>query len=280
MQTSAINAGQLFIVATPIGNIMDISLRALTTLKDVDYIACEDTRVSKKLLNAHGINTKLLEYSENSSPKEVKRLIALLLAGKNIAVVSDAGTPLVSDPGKPLLRMANENAIKITPIPGPSAVTTFLSVIVTDAKFFTFHGFFPRESKERKIVFEHLALNNNGLHIFFESPKRIIKTLELLKKTWPEAKIVLGRELTKLFEEVINGTPEELITYLQSNNKEKGEFIFAIEFGKKAEVDLEKLLRALLQEMSLKDAVKEASSLTNLPKSEVYQLALQLRDNV
>ncbi len=221
----------LYIVATPIGNLGDITFRAISTLKEVDYILTEDTRVTKKLLNHYEINTPMISFHEYSDESKYEKIIDLIEKGNKIALVTDAGTPAISDPGYFLIQTirAKFPDFKIIPIPGPSALTATISVSGINTKEFTFLGF-PPHKKGRKTFFEKVAsLVDKRPVIVYESKHRVIKALESLNEVTPEKQIFIGREITKIYEEFISGTAEELIKYF-SENKEKlqGEFVIIV----------------------------------------------------
>jgi 16S rRNA (cytidine1402-2'-O)-methyltransferase len=219
------DSGQLFVVGTPIGNLEDITHRAVSTLKSVDIILAEDTRNSKKLLNAHKIETKMISYHEHSSEKEIEKIIDLLLKGKDLALISDAGTPTISDPGYGLIRNCIKHDIIIVPIPGVSAITAAMSVSGLPSDSFTFIGFLPQKKGRLKKIEQ---LNNiENTVILFESPYRLEKTLNQLLENLGNRPVVVGRELTKLYEEVIRGNLSEVIKYF-SKSKVKGEIVIMI----------------------------------------------------
>ena len=214
-----------FVVATPIGNLGDMSERALSTLRSVDLILCEDTRVTKKLLDRYDIKTKTQSYHQHSKISKIDQIKELVRDDKNIALVSDAGTPGISDPGGKLIEeLINEfeDEIKIIPIPGPSAVTALLSASGLPSDKFIFMGF-PPHKKGRQKFFTELA-DQKYTVVIYESPHRILKTLDELSSSIADRKIVVGRELTKKFESIYRGTADEL----KSIVKEKGEFVIAI----------------------------------------------------
>ena len=219
------DSGQLFVVGTPIGNLEDITHRAVSTLKSVDIILAEDTRNSKKLLNAHKIETKMISYHEHSSEKEIEKIIDLLLKGKDLALISDAGTPTISDPGYGLIRDCIKHDIIIVPIPGVSAITAAMSVSGLPSDSFTFIGFLPQKKGRLKKI-EQLSNIDNTV-ILFESPYRLEKTLNQLLDNLGNRPVVVGRELTKLYEEVIRGNLSEVIKYF-SKSKVKGEIVIMI----------------------------------------------------
>ncbi len=227
-----------YIVATPIGNLQDITLRALETLKSVDFIVCEDTRVTAKLLNHCQIKKPLLSYHQRSKQNKVEQIISKLREGKNLALVTDAGTPGISDPGNELVAAVRKQipTVKIIPIPGPSALTTLASVAGVNLQKFVFLGF-PPNKKGRKNFFAEVKSNllENGYPVFYyESPYRLIKNLELLQKTVPGAKMIVGRELSKKFEEIREGEVSEILNHYQENkDKIRGEFtVLVVASGK------------------------------------------------
>ena len=219
------NTGQLFVVGTPIGNLKDVTLRAISTLQSVDIILAEDTRNSKKLLDAHKIETKMISYHEHSNDKEIKKIIDLLLEGKDLALISDAGTPTISDPGYGLIRDCIKHDIVIVPIPGVSAITAAMSVSGLPSDSFTFVGFLPQKKGRLKKI-EQLKNIENTV-ILFESPYRLEKTLNQLLEHLGNRSVVVGRELTKLYEEVIRGNLTDVIKYF-SKSKVKGEIVIMI----------------------------------------------------
>lgn len=228
------NNGILYIVATPIGNLGDMTMRAIETLKNVDFVICEDTRVTKKLLNHYNITTKTVPFYQmqktGGAVKPAPRLeycIEELKMGKNIALVSDAGTPGISDPGKQMVAAAYENNIAVIPIPGASALGAMISVSGIDMTKFIFLGF-PPHKKGRETFFKEVVAQKYPVS-YFESPHRVIKNLELLKSLAPEKKIILGRELTKMFEEIVRGDVSQVLNYfLENKDKIKGEFVAVV----------------------------------------------------
>ena len=221
-------AGKLYIVATPIGNLGDITLRALRVLKEADLILCEDTRVTKKLLDRYEIQKPLLSYHHHSKLSRVEKIVEHLENGKNLALVSDAGTPGISDPGNILIEHITQNIeqkIDIIPIPGPSAIACLASVAGISVDKFLFLGF-PPHKKGRETFFRGVAEAKYPV-IYFESPHRFLKNLELLEKMKPDAKLIVGRELTKMFEEILRGKIGEIREKWEKRpEKEKrGEFV-------------------------------------------------------
>ena len=221
---------KLSMVATPIGNLEDITLRALRTFKEADVVACEDTRVTKKLLAHYDIHTPTVSFHANSGTKGFEKIIKLLDEGKHVALVSDAGTPGVSDPGLELVSVVREKFadIKIEAIPGASALAAALSIAGLRAASFIFYGFLPVK-KGRETLFKEIATNEQA-SIFYESPHRILKSLESLAKVLPERRIGIYRELTKMFEESLIGTPTEVLGILTNDpQKQRGEFVVIVE---------------------------------------------------
>ena len=225
----------LSVVATPIGNLEDITLRALSVLRKADFILCEDTRVTKRLLNHYEINAPTISYHAHSQLSKKEEIVNMLKEGKNLALVSDAGTPGVSDPGMELVRYLRQelNAeikdgeIKIDTIPGPSALISAIAIAGVPCSEFVFLGFLPHK-KGRETLFKEIALSERTM-IFYESTHRIIKTLESLDKHCPNKKVTICRELTKIYEEVLSGTANEVKNILESNpEKIKGEFVVLV----------------------------------------------------
>lgn len=221
----------LYIVATPIGNLEDITLRALRVLKEVDLILCEDTRVTKKLLNHYKINTPTESYHSQSRFTKVEKILRLLEEGKHLALVTDSGTPALSDPGSHLVSLAREKfgeRVETVPIPGPSALGAALSVAGLPVQEFVFLGFLPRK-KGRETALKQIAGEKRTI-VLYESPHRVMKTLKSLEvKLAPDRKVVVAKELTKIYEEIVSGTPENVRSYFEKNlNKVRGEFVILV----------------------------------------------------
>lgn len=225
------DVGILYIVATPIGNLEDITLRAIRILREVDYILCEDTRTTKNLLDKYDIHTKTMSYHAHSTDGRESTIINLLKGGKNLALVSDAGTPCISDPGVMLvsnIRKEFGNKAKISPIPGPSALISALSASGISSAEFIFLGFLPHK-KGRETLFKEIA-DSKRVIVFYESTHRIMKTLSSLLKYSPKSNVMICREITKQFEEFVNGMPSELLNFFNDNKiKQKGEFVVIVE---------------------------------------------------
>lgn len=223
MQTSGI----LYIVATPIGNLGDITFRALETLKSVDVVLSEDTRVTGRLLMHFEIKKPMVSFHEHTDEKKAASLIERLQSGESMALVTDAGTPGLSDPGNVLVARATEAGIRVVPIPGVSALSAIVSVAGIDMREFVFLGF-PPHKKGRETFFKSVAAQEFPV-VYYESPHRVMKNLEMLEKFVPEKKVILGRELTKMFEEVKRGTVAEILAYYRENDvKIKGEFVIIV----------------------------------------------------
>lgn len=220
----------LYIVATPIGNLEDITLRAIRILKEVNLILCEDTRMTKRLLQKYGIETPTMSYHAQSKLSKVEKIIELLEGGRNLALVSDAGTPTISDPGVLLVSQIKEKFggnISIVPVPGPSAVISALSASGVPASEFVFLGFLPHK-KGRETLFKEIAETKRTV-VFYESPHRIMKTLASLISHSPGKKVTIARELTKIHEEFVSGIPSELVDYYEKNkDKVRGEFVVIV----------------------------------------------------
>jgi len=226
---------KFYVVATPIGNMGDITFRAVETLKSVDLILCEDTRETKKILQKYNINTPTMSYHAQSKLSKVDKIFSLLKEGKDLALVSDAGTPAISDPGAMLVSKIKEkfntslrqdlsdDDVYVIPIPGPSAVIAALSACGLPTHEFTFLGFLPHK-KGRETLFKEISESKRTM-VFYESPHRILKTLKSLQKFCPNKKVCLAREITKIYEEFKTGSPSKLLEYLTKNPiKQKGEF--------------------------------------------------------
>lgn len=270
--------GELYLVATPIGNLEDITLRAIKTLKQVDIIAAEDTRHTLKLLNNLQITKPLISYHRHNEEIKTKELINKLLEGKNIALVSDAGTPVISDPGGEIVKQAIKNKIKVTPIPGPCALITALIASGIDAKEFSFLGFLPQNKKNRKEKLQVIEQENKTT-IIYEAPHKLRSTLQDLEKVVNSRKVVIAKELTKIHEEYITGTIGELLQTIQDP---KGEYVIIIEGEIKTskEKQLEELQKLSLEEhykyyekkgINKKDIIKQIAKDRNVNKNEIYQ---------
>lgn len=273
--------GNLYIVATPIGNLEDITQRALRILKDVDIIASEDTRRTKILFEHYGIRKKMVSYHEHNSKERTEKLLTQLKSGKNIALVSDAGTPCISDPGSYIVKRAREEGIKIVPVPGPSSVITALSVSGLNFGSFLFSGFLPERSSERAGVLNRWRMSDYPV-VFFESPHRILDTLDEIVKFFPDSNLIIFREITKVHEEVIEGTPEKVRRELLKKGSIKGEFIGIISIDNKSEqgnILLKNVLSGLLDAGWTKEEIKDIIGvLKNASRNEIYREFLKLKE--
>ena len=219
--------GTLFVVATPIGNMEDITLRALRILGECDLIVCEDTRVAKKLLFKHNISKPLLAIPQRAADEKIRRVLEVLEMGKNVALTTDAGTPGVSDPGNEVVEKVIAAGFRVSPVPGPSALGAILSVAGVNTQEFCFKGF-PPHKKGRETFFRAVAESTMPV-VYYESPYRVVKNLELLVSLAPEKHVIVGRELTKMFEEIVRGSVAEVLEYYQKNpGKVKGEFVVMV----------------------------------------------------
>lgn len=264
-----------YIVPTPIGNLEDITYRAVEILKSVDFIACEDTRVSKKLLEKYKITSKLLDCHKFNEKERSGKIIEMLKNGKTGALISDAGTPLISDPGTVLISELIKNNVKIIAVPGACAITTFLSSIPRNNEEFAFIGFIPRNAKQQTEILNKYKYTNC---IFYESPNRLLDTIKNISENFgTDTKIAIGRELTKVFEEVIIDSAEEIIKYY-SENPLKGEIVvmvFAASKLQSTDDDLMKKIKLLKDEgFSPKEISKIISKLFDENKNHIYKLAV------
>jgi 16S rRNA (cytidine1402-2'-O)-methyltransferase len=273
--------GKLYVVSTPIGNLEDISLRAIRTLNEVDLIACEDTRNTRKLLSHYDIKRPLTSYHEHNEKVKAQELLRQLRSGKNIALVSDAGTPGISDPGFRLVKIASENGIDIISVPGPSAAVAALSISGLPTSSFSFFGFLPR-TKNKKEAFLKAIQGSEQTLIFYESARRVIDTLTSIFHAFGEREISVSRELTKMFEETVRGRSSDVIEKLRGKKDLKGEFTLVIE-GKKdkrEEFSIEKLQQGIRsckdRGFSLKDTVEELAIKSKFTKNQVYREALKI----
>ena len=277
--------GTLYIVATPIGNLDDITKRALDTLNYVDLIACEDTRTSSILLKHFNINKKLVSYHKFNEKGKSNSLIDDLKNGKNIALISDAGCPCLSDPGSILVNNAINNNVEVIPIPGASATITSLMCSGMDTKTFSFYGFLARENKKNSEELEKIKSDSSNIAIIYESPKRIIKTLEKVNEILNNPYVCLCNDLTKKFEKKYYGKVNDVLVKLKSNpNNELGEYVLLIEKDKELENNINSIANEALivDEMiknncTMKDAIKIVSEKYKINKNNVYNSSLNLK---
>ena len=275
-------AGMLYLVPTPIGNLGDISERCRRTLEEADFIAAEDTRVSLKLLNYLGIKKSLVSYYEHNKAFKGNVILDRILAGETCALVSDAGSPAISDPGEDLVRLCAEHGITVTAIPGPCAVITALSISGLPTGRFCFEGFLSTAKKSRKEHLQSLEVETRTM-IFYEAPHKLVSTLEDLSEAFgADRKISLCRELTKLHEEVVRTTLGEAIEKYTANAP-KGEFVLVVDGAAPAEKEVptagdagEMVKRLMGEGLSRKDAIKQTAKALDLPKNVVYDAALSI----
>ena len=268
-------SGVLYLVATPIGNLEDITLRALKTLNESSIVLAENTKTSQKLFSAHGINSKLVSFNDYSSNTKIVSLLRKLKGGDSISLISDAGTPLISDPGFNLVSQAIDANIRIESIPGPSAVIAGLITSGIDNQKFIFEGFLPKKNNELKKTFSKLNYESRTT-IFFESPHRIIKSLKVMEQILDSRrKISIARELTKMHETILRGTIGEVSSFVEKDpNLTRGEIVLIFEgtdnnfsdFDEK----LDELFNSLKKEVSLKKFSKVFSRITNFSAKEIY----------
>ena len=274
--------GKLFIVGTPIGNLEDMTFRAVRILQEADYIAAEDTRNTIKLCNHFDIHTKMISYHEHNTRVAGDNIIELLQDGKDVAIVSDAGMPCISDPGADLVELAIEHGIAVVPVPGPNAAVTALVASGITPQPFVFFGFLSRQKKELKAQLTRLERYEETL-LFYEAPHRLKQTLRALAEQFGnERKIVMARELTKRFEELLRGTIQEAIEWAESNEI-RGEFCLVVEGNQQlqdevttswwTDLSIKEHVEHIIEEKDLrsKDAIKEVAEQRELSKRDVYQ---------
>jgi 16S rRNA (cytidine1402-2'-O)-methyltransferase len=270
----------LYMVATPIGNLGDITIRALETLAAADIIACEDTRTSRVLLNRYGIRTKTISYHDHNQAQSGAKLITMLKEGKSVALISDAGTPLVSDPGERLTVEAKAAGCRVVPIPGASAVLAALTAAGLPASRFFFEGFLPSKSGQRRARLASIGSLDATL-VFYEAPHRLSETLGDMASVFGDTRrAAMCRELTKTFEEIVTLPLGELSARYPQEANVKGEIVIVIEPPQVSEMDAgdtDSLLKSLSREMSASQAAAEASRLTGLSKAELYQRLLEMK---
>jgi 16S rRNA (cytidine1402-2'-O)-methyltransferase len=277
-------SGAIYLVATPIGNLEDITIRALNTLKSVDIIAAEDTRQTLKLLNHFEIKKPLISYHEHNQRESGEKLVAEAEAGKNIAIVTDAGTPGISDPGEGIVRLAIERNVKVFLIPGAAALIYGLVVSGISTARFVFEGFLPTDKKGKRERLENLK-NEERTIIFYEAPHKLIRTLQDMYDNFGNRKIAMCRELTKKYEEIIRCTLSEAVA-MYAEKKPLGEFVIVMEGKSKSEMEMEKQLefekitieehiqKFIASGMEKKEAIKAVAKERDLPKTEVYKHSL------
>ena len=275
------NLGSLYIVSTPIGNLNDITFRAIEVLNKVHICASEDTRISSVLFNKYNINTKLTSYHKFSEKSKINKFIDVLKSGKDIALISDAGTPLISDPGQFLVEAAIQNHIKIIPIPGSTSVITALSVSGFKLENFTFYGFFPRKSKERKVLLKKIA-TSSGPSVLFESGRRLEELFDSLSEELkPDRRIFVARELTKLHETLYRSELYKMKDILlDSEFGLKGEFVIIIDGYEEESGDIlieeeKRILGILMEKLDRKLALQIASEILKKKRNEIYKIKMK-----
>jgi len=274
-------SAQLFVVATPIGHLDDMTFRAIDILKSVSIVAAEDTRQSAQLFKHYNISTQLTACHDHNESNKIEQLVQKLLAGDDIALISDAGTPLISDPGFKLVRAAQEHGIRVVPVPGACAAIAALSAVGLPSDRFSFEGFLPSKASQRISQLEKLK-NETQTLIFYEAPHRILECVKNMAEVFGENRPVgFAREITKTFETIKKMTLKDLVSFIENDhNQEKGEIVLVIG-GAPEKTDLEQekldeLLKRLLQDLSVKAASQLAADLTGVKKKVAYQRALEL----
>ena len=277
MDDPGVDRATLYVVATPIGNLADASPRSIDVLRAVDLIACEDTRTTGKLLAHYGISARTLALHEHNERKAAGEVVAALRSGKAVALVSDAGTPGISDPGALLVAEAHRAGIRVSPVPGPSAAAAAFSAAGFPAPGYRFAGFLPASGAARRKAIE--ALDGPLPVIVYEAPHRIARTLaELAERLGPGREVVLARELSKKFEELARLTLGEAQAWLTAPHRQQGEFVVVIAAGEaRPAADAERVLAILLESLAPSEAAKIAARITGVPKGELYRKALSRR---
>lgn len=272
--------GTLYVVSTPIGNLQDITFRAIETLKSTPYCIAEDTRTTQKLFHHYSITSRLISYHKFNEKERESEVIDILKSGQNVSLVSDAGTPLVSDPGYTVVKAAIDAGIRVETIPGPSSVLSAAILSGFDPSRFLFYGFLEKSGKSKKDALNEIRAVKYPI-IIFESPNRAKDTLAVIAQVMPERLVAAVKEITKIHEAVLRGTPEEVSAGI-TEDMERGEFIIVIgpapEDEKPREEVIELRLMALVKEgMALSEAVKTASQELNVGRNEVYKISLKIK---
>ncbi len=276
--------GQLYVVATPIGNLKDITLRALEILKSVDCIIAEDTRHSSALLLHFAINTPLIALHEHNERERTANLLERLRKGESIALISDAGTPLISDPGYYLVREAQAQGLRVIPVPGACAAVAALSAAGVATDRFVFEGFLPAKSGARLQRLKDVSLESRTL-VFYEAPHRIVALLEAMLTVWGADKhIVIARELTKMYETISSAKLGEMLDFVKKDlHQQKGEMVVIVagekEISDAATAETQRILAVLLEKLSVKEAVELTMKITGQKKNLIYEMALQLKNS-
>lgn len=282
MSSAATDSAALYVLATPIGNLGDMTARAIEVLRTVDLIAAEDTRHSARLLQHFGINTRMSSYHDFSDDARVDSLLAQIKAGQSIALISDAGTPLISDPGYRLVQRAQEESLRVVPIPGACALVAALSAAGLPSDRFIFEGFPAAKRSGRLKHFAELAQETRTL-IFYESPHRILDSIDDMRESFGgDRQAVICRELTKTFESVYSATLDELCAWIrEDNNRQRGEFVVLVRGAVQQELEaigpeVLRILEVLLAELSVKQASALTARITGVKKNQLYERALSL----
>jgi 16S rRNA (cytidine1402-2'-O)-methyltransferase len=276
--------GQLYVVATPIGNLKDITFRALEILKSVDCIVAEDTRHSQSLLQHFVINTPLIALHEHNERERTAKLLERLQKGESIALISDAGTPLISDPGYYLVREAQLKVLRVTPVPGACAAIAALSVAGVATDRFVFEGFLPAKSGARLQRLKDVSHESRTL-VFYEAPHRIVDLLSAMLEVWgADKQVVIARELTKMYETISAGNLEEMLHFVKNDlNQQKGEMVVIVtgekEISDASAAETQRILTILLEKLSVKEAVEIAMKITAQKKNLIYEMALKLKNS-
>ncbi|MCG5548141.1 16S rRNA (cytidine(1402)-2'-O)-methyltransferase [Halorhodospira halochloris] len=278
------STGVLSVIATPIGNMRDITLRALDTLACVDWVAAEDTRRSRYLLDYYNLNARTISLHEHNEASRIPRLLRLLASGYSVGLVSDAGTPLISDPGARLVAAAHANEVRVVTVPGASSVTAALAVAGFDVDGFEFAGFLPAKSSARRKAVEELAIRRKPT-IYFEAPHRVVESLQDLREICGGGRwVVVARELTKVHETLLRGPLQDVIQMVEANkNQQRGEFVVIVagrpdqqSTGESLQLDIDDVLRPLLAELSVKQAASLAARITGAKRNMLYKRALEI----
>lgn len=281
MKAETVNPGTLYLVATPIGNLEDMTFRALRILKEVDLVAAEDTRHSRKLFNHYGITTSLTSYFAHNEAVKGERILELLRQGKSVALITDAGTPAISDPGFLLVRACREQNLPVTAVPGASAVIAALSVAGLPTERFAFEGFLPPKSSARRKIFKALGEEKRTL-VFYEAPHRLVASLaDMVDELGGDREVAVVRELTKLHEEVFRGTAGQALAHFEQD-RVRGEIVLLL--GPAPEQPQQETVREALQrwrsetDLPMREIVKEVARQFGLSGSDVYKESLKMRD--
>lgn len=284
VDSGTLSGGTLYIVATPIGNLDDLSSRAIAVLSKASLVAAEDTRHSGRMLQAIGVETKMIALHDHNERDRAERVLQALEEGSDVALISDAGTPLISDPGFVLVREARRRGLRVSPIPGPCAIIAALCAAGLPTDRFTFEGFLPSKKGARRTLLERLSADAATL-IFYESPHRILEAVaDIADAMGPGRELVIARELTKTFETFYAGPASEVLQTLQDDpHGSRGEFVVMIHGAQKEAADegmeeVDRVLKLLLTELPVKKAAKLGSEITGKAKNDLYQRALGLKD--